>query len=46
MRAWVKLVVIKPERREQLDLKDVTKEKPDLEIQIWLNIREVVGRTM
>lgn len=46
MRAWVKLVVIKPERREQLDLKDVTKEKSDLKIQIWLNIWQVLRRTM
>lgn len=46
MRAWIKLVVIKPERKERMDLKNVTKKESELEIQIWLNKHHVVGETM
>ena len=46
MRAWIKLLAIKPERKEQMDQKDVTKKESELEIQIWLNKYHVVGETM
>lgn len=46
MRAWIKLVVIKPERKEWIDLKDANKKESELEIQIWLNKCHVVGETM
>lgn len=46
IRAWIKLVAIKPERKEQMDLKNVTKKESELEIQIWLNKYHVVGETM
>ena len=46
MRAWIKLLAIKPERKEQMDLKDVTKKESELVIQIWLNKYHVVGETM
>lgn len=46
MRAWIKLVAIKPERKKRMDLRDVTKEESEREVQIWLNICQVVGETM
>lgn len=45
MRAWIKLVAIKLERKKWMDLRDVTKEESELEVQIWLNICQMVGET-
>lgn len=39
-------MAIKPERKERMDLRDVTKKESELEIQIWLNICQVVGESM
>ena len=44
MRAWIKLVAIKPERKEWIDLKDANKKESELEIQIWLNKCHMVMR--
>ena len=46
MRAWIKLVATKPERKVWIDLKDANKKESELEIQIWLNKCHVVGETM
>lgn len=39
-------MAIKPERKEQMDLRDVTKKESELDIQICLNICQVVVETM
>ena len=39
-------MAIKPERKERMDLRDVTKKESELEIQIWLNICQVVGESL
>lgn len=34
MRAWIKLMAIKPERKKRADLRDVMQKESELEIQI------------
>lgn len=39
-------MAIKPERKEPMDLRDVTKKESELEIRLWVNTCQVVGETM